>query len=148
MENTAAGADDWRGVGGPLDVADVRGQVHPLCETWLAACEAAGLARNPDFNGAGQEGVGIYQITTRRGVRASAATAYLRPAMRRANLKVETRAQVTRVRFEGRRAVGVDYRRGGVERLRDGARRGDPRGRGGDVAGALAALGRRRRRRC
>ena len=58
-------------------------QVHPLCETWLAACEAAGLARNPDFNGAGQEGVGIYQITTRRGVRASAATAYLRPAMRR-----------------------------------------------------------------
>ena len=115
MENTAAGADEWRGAGGPLDVADVRAQVHPLCETWLAACEAAGLARNPDFNGAGQEGVGIYQITTRRGVRASAATAYLRPAMRRGNLKVETRAQVTRVRFEGRRAVGVDYRRGGVE---------------------------------
>jgi choline dehydrogenase len=116
MENTAAGADDWRGVGGPLDVADVRGLVHPLCETWLAACEAAGLGRNPDFNGAGQEGVGVYQITTRRGVRASAATAYLRPAMGRANLKVETGAQVTRVRFEGRLAVAVDYRRGGVER--------------------------------
>ena len=116
MENSAAGADDWRGAGGPLDVADVRGLVHPLCEDWLAACEAAGLARNPDFNGADQEGVGIYQITTRRGVRASAATAYLRPAMRRANLAVATGAQVTRVRFEGRRAVGVDYRRGGVER--------------------------------
>ena len=66
MENNAAGADDWRGAGGPLDVADVRGLVHPLCETWLAACEAAGLARNPDFNGARQDGVGIYQITTRR----------------------------------------------------------------------------------
>ena len=116
MENSAAGADDWRGAGGPLDVADERGLVHPLCEDWLAACEAAGLARNPDFNGADQEGVGIYQITTRRGVRASAATAYLRPAMRRANLAVATGAQVTRVRFEGRRAVGVDYRRGGVER--------------------------------
>jgi choline dehydrogenase len=116
MENTAAGADDWRGAGGPLDVADVRGLVHPLCETWMAACEAAGLGRNPDFNGAEQEGVGIYQITTRGGVRASAATAYLRPAMGRPNLKVETGAQVTRVRFEGRRAVGVDYVRGGVRR--------------------------------
>jgi choline dehydrogenase len=115
MENTAAGADDWRGAGGPLDVADVRAHVHPLCETWLAACEAAGVRRNPDFNGAEQEGVGIYQITTRRGVRASSATAYLRPAMRRRNLVVATRAQVTRVRFDGRRAVGVDYRRGGAE---------------------------------
>jgi choline dehydrogenase len=115
MENNAAGADQWRGTGGPLDVADVRGLVHPLCETWLAACEAAGMERNPDFNGERQEGVGIYQITTRRGMRASAATAYLRPAMRRPNLTVETGAQVTRVRFDGRRAVGVDYRRGGVD---------------------------------
>ena len=115
MENTAAGADDWRGVGGPLDVADVREAVHPLCATWLAACEAAGLPRNPDFNGATQEGAGIYQITTRNGVRASAATAYLRPAMRRANLKVMTGAQVTRVRFEGRREVGVDFRHGKAE---------------------------------
>lgn len=115
IENTAAGADDWRGVGGPVDVAEVSGQVHPLVATWLAACEAAGLPRNPDFNGATQEGVGVYQITTRRGVRASAASAYLRPAAGRANLKILTGAQVTRVRFEGRRAVGVDYRRGGAE---------------------------------
>lgn len=116
MENNAAGADEWRGIGGPLDVADVGALVHPLCATYLAACAAAGLPFNPDFNGATQEGAGIYQITTRRGVRASAAAAYLRPAMPRPNLRVLTGAQATRIRFEGRRAVGVDYRQHGVER--------------------------------
>lgn len=113
-ENNAAGADDWRGVGGPLSVCDISRDVHALCQTYLAAGEAAGLGHNPDFNGASQEGVGIYQITTRRGVRASAATSYLRPAMRRENLVVETRAHVTRILFDGRRAVGVEYRRGGA----------------------------------
>ena len=93
--------------------------VHPLCRTWLAACEAAGLARNPDFNGATQEGAGIYQITTRGGLRASAASAYLRPALQRPNLKLLTRAQVTRVRFDGRRAIGVDFRHGGREASAD-----------------------------
>lgn len=113
MEDNAAGADAWRGSGGPLAVSDVSAMVHPLCADFLAAAGQAGLQRNPDFNGATQEGVGIYQITTRNGVRASAATAYLRPAMRRPNLEVVTRAQVTRILFEGRRAVGVEYSRGG-----------------------------------
>ena len=113
MEDNMAGADEWRGTGGPLSVADVSDRVHPLCADYLAAGVVAGLSRNRDFNGESQEGVGIYQITTRGGLRASAATAYLHPAMRRSNLQVVTRAQVTRILFEGRRAVGVEYRRNG-----------------------------------
>lgn len=113
MEDNIAGADAWRGRGGPLTVSDVGGLVHPLCASYLAAGEAAGLPRNDDFNGASQEGVGIYQINTRNGLRASASTAYLRPAMRRENLSVVTRAIATRVLLEGRRAIGLEYRRGG-----------------------------------
>lgn len=113
MEDNLAGANEWRGAGGPLTVADVSGLVHPLCADFLAAGVSAGLPRNADFNGETQEGVGIYQITTRNGVRSSAATAYLHPTMRRPNVQIVTRAQVTRILFEGKRAVGVEYRRGG-----------------------------------
>lgn len=113
MEDNLAGADEWRGAGGPLTVSSVEDQVHPLCAVYLAACAEAGLAANPDFNGRTQEGAGIYQITTRRGLRCSAATAYLAPARRRPNLRVLTGASVTRVLFEGRRAIGVEYRRRG-----------------------------------
>ncbi|WP_378942217.1 GMC family oxidoreductase [Mesorhizobium sp. ANAO-SY3R2] len=112
MEDNSAGADEWRATGGPLGVSCVADRVHPLCANYLAAGVDAGLMLNPDFNGATQEGVGTYQITTRNGFRSSAATAYLRPAMRRSNLNVVTRAQVTRILFEGRRAVGVEYQRG------------------------------------
>src|SRR5690606_9671487 len=93
--------------------SDVSGLVHPLCASYLAAGEAAGLSRNADFNGGTQEGVGIYQITTRGGLRASASTAYLRPAMRRENLSIVTRAMATRILFQGKRAIGVEYRCGG-----------------------------------
>ena len=113
MEDNVAGANQWRGAGGPLSITDVADRVHPLCADFLAAGIAAGLPRNQDFNGETQEGVGIYQITTRNGIRSSAATAYLHPAMRRPNVEVVTRAQVTRLLFEGKRAVGVEYRRGG-----------------------------------
>jgi choline dehydrogenase len=113
MEDNLAGADEWRGGGGPLTVSDVTGVVHPLCANYLAAGIAAGLPRNRDFNGVSQEGVGIYQITTRNGFRASAATAYLKPAMGRDNLKVITRAHATRILFEGTRAIGVEYHRNG-----------------------------------
>lgn len=116
MEDNAAGADEWRGKGGPLTVTNIEDVVHPLCRNYLAGGVEAGLPRNPDFNGATQEGIGIYQITTRNGFRCSAATAYLAPARRRANLRVITAAQATRVLFDGKRAIGVEYRQGGETR--------------------------------
>jgi len=114
IEDNEAGGDDWRGRGGPLFISANRRDLHPLVGAFLAAAEAAGLARNADFNGARQEGAGIYQMTIRKARRNSAARAFLRPAMKRPNLTVLTDAQVTRVLFEGRRAVGVEYRRKGV----------------------------------
>lgn len=112
MESNLSGESEWRGAGGPISVRDVAADVHPLSHAFVAACEAAGHRRNDDFNGADQEGVGFYQITTRGGMRCSAAAGYLRPARRRANLRVVTGAHVQRVLFDGRRAIGVEYRRG------------------------------------
>jgi hypothetical protein len=81
----------------------------------VEAAVAAGLAANPDFNGPAQDGVGYYQVTQREGRRWSAADAYLRPAMRRGNLTVETDALATRVLIQDGRAVGVAYLRQGTE---------------------------------
>ena len=113
IEDNQAGEDEWRGRGGPVHVSEMSRFVHPLCGRYLAAAQALGLPLNPDFNGADQEGVGVYQITTRDGRRMSAARAFLRPAMRRANLRVETGALATRIILEGRQAVGVDYLKNG-----------------------------------
>ena len=110
MEDNTAGANEFRGSGGPLSVSDISVSAHPTCNDFIAACEAVGLPRNADFNGATQEGAGLYQNNTRRGVRASAAAAFLRPAMRRANLTVVTHAQATRIVFDGRKATGIEYR--------------------------------------
>ena len=109
IEDYAAGDPSYRGRGGPLHIQDLGDQAHPLCEPYLKASQAAGLKLLKDFNGAEQEGVGLYQFTIKGGQRLSAARAFLRPAMGRRNLRVETEAQVTRVLFEGRRAVGVAY---------------------------------------
>ncbi|WP_424929781.1 GMC family oxidoreductase [Amaricoccus tamworthensis] len=122
MENNLAGGDDWRGTGGPMTVTATDLGVHTLSHDWIDAAEATGLPRNADFNGADQEGVGLYQITTRNGFRCSAATGYLNPAKRRANLRVITRAHATRILFDGRRATGIEYRRGN-KTLRIHARR-------------------------
>jgi choline dehydrogenase len=101
---------------GPLPISDVTRDCHPLCEAYLAACRDIALPSTPDFNGANQEGVGVYRIATRNGFRNSAARAYLWPARQRANLRVETQAHVARILFAGRRAVGVEYRHGGALR--------------------------------
>lgn len=114
MEDTEAGADEWRGAGGPLFVSANRKGLHPLVRPYIDACESAGLHEVADFNGPEQEGAGIYQMTIRNARRNSAARAFLRPAMKRANLRVVTRAMVTRVIIENGRAVGVEYVRGGV----------------------------------
>ncbi|WP_282605238.1 GMC family oxidoreductase [Pelagibius sp. Alg239-R121] len=112
-EDNARGADQWRGTGGPLHVADVSEHVHPLNQVYIDAAHEAGLRRNDDFNGESQEGVGLYQITTRNGIRMSAARAFLHPAMTRVNLRVESKAHTTRILFEGRKAIGVEYRKNG-----------------------------------
>ncbi len=111
-EDQERGADGWHGTGGPLAVSDARDR-HPLADAFIAACATEGLPANPDFNGAVQEGAGYFQTTSRRGVRVSAAKAYLKPARRRHNLCIETEARATRILFEGARAVGVAYRQAG-----------------------------------
>jgi choline dehydrogenase len=113
MERNDFGADEHHGAGGPLHVTDTRKETHPLCEAFFRASEQAGLKRNPDFNGAVQEGVGHFQINTKGGKRCSAADAFLRPALRRANVSLTINAMVTKVCFDGRRAAGVDYIKGG-----------------------------------
>jgi choline dehydrogenase len=111
-EDQERGEDELHGAGGPLAVSDVR-DTHPLCEAFLDACEQAGLPRNDDFNGPEQEGAGYFQLNARNGRRCSTAVGYLKPARNRANLSVVTHAMTTRVLFDGRRAVGVEYRRDG-----------------------------------
>ncbi len=111
-EDQQRGEDDLHGVGGPLSVSDVS-EPHPLCDAFITACEQAGHPRTDDFNGASQEGAGYFQLTTRKGRRWSTARGYLKPARRRGNLAVVSGALATRVLFEGRRAVGVEYTQGG-----------------------------------
>lgn len=112
LEDNEAGADDWRGTGGPLHIAACRDGMHPLTRAFLVASGQAGLPANPDFNGAAMLGVGPYQLTVKGGRRNSAARAFLRPALRHPGLKLLTHAQVTRILFKGMRAVGVEYQHG------------------------------------
>jgi choline dehydrogenase len=117
MEDNEAGEDTWRGQGGPLFVSANTRDLHPLVAPFVAACEATGLRRNPDFNGAEQEGAGHYQLTVKNGRRNSAARAFLRPAMKRTNVRVLTRTMVTRVVIENGRATGVEVVQGGARRV-------------------------------
>lgn len=110
-EHNERGADAWHGVGGPLNVMDLRSP-NPILDAFIEAGQQAGWPFNPDFNGAELDGVGAYQVTHRHGERFSAAKAYLTPHLQRPNLTVLTDAQATRVLFEGRRAVGVEARQG------------------------------------
>ena len=120
-EDHEHGASDWHGEGGPLAVAEPRDK-HPLVDAFIAAAQSEGLPLNTDFNGAEQEGVGYFQNTMKNGRRWSTAQGYLKPARARPNLKIETEAFATRILFEGKRAVGVEYRRG-AETKRVKARR-------------------------
>lgn len=115
-EGNERGTDRFHGADGPLKVSDV-GARHELIEAFIAGAQEIGVPRNEDFNGATQEGVGYYQLNTHNGLRCSAARAYLKPARHRPNLRVETSAHATGLILEGRRAVGVRYLQGGVERV-------------------------------
>jgi choline dehydrogenase-like flavoprotein len=114
-EHNERGADAFHGSGGPLNVMDLRSP-HRFGGVFVEAGKQAGFPENRDFNGATQEGVGLYQVTHRNGERFSAAKGYLAPNRGRANLHVLTGAHATRILFEGKRAVGVAYRQGDGER--------------------------------
>ena len=111
-EDQQRGGNEWHGVGGPLAVGDLPDK-HELADALIASAKVNGIPENDDFNGATQEGTGYYQATTRNGRRCSTAVGYLRPALKRANLRVETGALATRIIFEGTRAMGVEYRQKG-----------------------------------
>jgi choline dehydrogenase len=115
-ENRAAGGDAYRGGSGKLCTTNGTLQ-NPLNPVWIEAGKQAGYPVTADMNGFQQEGFGPMDMTVGDGRRCSAANAYLRPAMRRTNLAVRTHALVTRVLFEGRRAVGVKYERGGRDTI-------------------------------
>jgi choline dehydrogenase len=100
--------DALHGRGGPLTVSD-QNEPHELCDAFIEAAAQAGHPRNPDFNGEQQEGAGYQQLTSRNGRRCSTAVGYLRPAEGRPNLQVMTNVLVSRIGFEGSRAVSVEF---------------------------------------
>ena len=115
------GASDYHGAGGELHITDIEQDVHPLCQHFIEGAESIGYPRTRDFNGEQMEGVGTFQINTRKGWRASSSNAFLRPAMKRKNLVVRTAAHATRILFET--AGDSDApRANGVEYLKDGSR--------------------------
>ena len=109
-EDNERGASDWHGAGGPLPVSDQRSG-NAITPAFVEAGVEAGHPRNEDFNAADQDGVGMYQVTQRGGMRASAAVAYLHPAMERPNLTVLPNTLARRILFDGGRAVGVEASR-------------------------------------
>jgi choline dehydrogenase len=114
-EDNERGASRWHAVGGPLSVSEQRSG-NAITRAFVDAGVQAGLARNEDFNGDEQDGVGMYQVTQRGGQRASTAVCYLHPVIERPNLEVLTDTLVERVLFEGMRAVGVQASRFGEPR--------------------------------
>ena len=108
LEDQERGPSDYHGTGGGLAVSDIR-TVNPLSRAFVEAAVATGFERNDDFNDDTQLGFGLYQVTQRDGVRSSAATAFLKPAMKRSNLTVITGAHVTKITTSNGRATAVEY---------------------------------------
>jgi choline dehydrogenase len=105
----------FHGQDGPLGVD--RASANPLCDAYIDAAAEAGIPRNPDYNGKVQEGAGYFQVTTKNGWRSSAATAYLKPARGRENLKIQTDTLVSRLLIEGAAVTGVETLRGGAHEV-------------------------------
>lgn len=112
-DGSGARDDMYHGYAGEMGVSNLRND-NACCAAWVEAGAQFGLPRNPDFNGASTLGVGSYQLSIRDGWRCSSAAAFLHPVRARQNLTVRTGAHVTRVLFEGRTAVGVEWREGGT----------------------------------
>ena len=105
-ENWEGGEDEARGGDGPLSVSNTRVK-RSVIDDWIEAAVAADYKKTPDYNGAEQEGVGYFQMTTRNGRRCSSAVAYLNPAKGRSNLTIITHAQAQRLELENNRVTGV-----------------------------------------
>ena len=114
-EHQERGGDDFHGTGGPLNVSDMTEQ-HPISGALLEAAVEAGIPRSNDINARHQEGVTWFQFTIKNGQRHSTAVGYLHPVMGRPNLTVETEAQATRILFEGKKAVGIEFIQKGQKR--------------------------------
>lgn len=114
MEDNERGESEFHGKGGPLSVSDLK-EKNELMEAFIKGANEIGIPRNDDFNGATQEGVGYFQLTTRNGWRCSAAKGYLKPNLQRPNLHIKTKALTRRVVFEDKRACGVVYRQNNTE---------------------------------
>lgn len=115
-ECNVRGSDAFHGASGPLEVAEQRSP-RPISRAFVDAAAEMQICRNEDFNGANQEGAGLFQVTQfwrdgKQGERCSAAAAYLHPVMARPNLEVITGAHATKVMLDGFRAAGVVYRKG------------------------------------
>lgn len=108
------GDERYRGRKGPFVITDIN-EPDPLCEAFMDGAEALGIPRNPDYNGASQEGIAYVQRSIHRGRRVSPARVFLYPALKRRNLNLRTRAHVRQILFEGKRAVAVRYRQGGKD---------------------------------
>ncbi|WP_417725157.1 GMC family oxidoreductase [Salipiger sp.] len=113
IESTELGSDEFRGRSGPVKVIEAKPD-SPFFDLFIKACERLGIPRNPDYSGASQEGVAMVQQTVYRGLRQSTATQYLKPARNRANLKILSGAEATKLLFEGKTCVGVTYRHKGA----------------------------------
>jgi choline dehydrogenase len=111
LEDCPFGDPQYRGVGGPIGVSRLKGD--PITDRFLDACVEAGMPLTDDYNDARAEGAAHLQLSTRNGMRCSAAAGYLKPTLKRPNLTVLTGAVGSAVRFDGNRAVGVEYLRGG-----------------------------------
>ncbi len=119
-EDNERGKDEFHGVGGPQKVSDLRLR-RPIAEHFIKAAVEIGIPFNQDCNGASQEGVGYLQQTASNGFRWSAAKGFLNPCKNRPNLKIITRAQVTRLLIDNSSVSGIEYRRGGVIRTANAA---------------------------
>jgi choline dehydrogenase len=117
METYSGGADQWRGGTGPIFVQKPAMR-NPLYNAFVEAGKQAGYGAFDDYNGFRQEGFGPMQMTVKNGQRWSTSSAYLKPALKRGNVKLITRALARRIVFEGKRAVAVEIERGGqIERI-------------------------------
>lgn len=110
-EDQERGEDRFHGTGGPQKVSDLRLR-RPIAEKFIQAAAESGIPLNDDCNGATQEGVGYFQQSAYKGFRWSTAKGFLRPALKRPNLRLITKAHACRINFQGRQATGIEYRHG------------------------------------